>query len=826
MNTAPQNDAPIVFISLFKSGTWFFRKIITELTGLDFIEPEIDYPCDYTNPDKLFTPPLGTFYSWHLVPTLEVVAKLRTMRARPVLLIRNIHALVVSGYHHFRENIDAEIRGESGADRFFQSYNREQGLTSFIQGITTPEFTWEGIAPQLSQMEMMLRLATEYPCFLTSYERLLGDKNEEIKRLAGFLGLVPDEKEIQRIVEQSDFVKMKTNTPKSGKSKSSSHFRKGKTDSYLHELEPTHYQQIYEIIHQVTPQLPRLASQKDFPEILQAATNWPLELGRPAAPSNFCIQKDLPMAAPPKALKGLPPPLRQKSTPKLALAPANTHTAIARTKLQQIGVQPDIFDRAPSRSPFPCKVRPYEDITLKEYDQIVVMSPVSGAEIRKGISKILRNKEKKGTGQPIILLNYKKKGTENDLLTAQEFVGEAEDHSAPDELRRLGEKVETNKPLLVFWGSYYSDLIYKINLSQEITGTQILWVRPDVNPKESLQSDIHVALPNEALTFLRHHFTPDQLTFFILHDNMHFTLPLLLKKIFPGARIISYVYSWLNLFCPYLHKEKIAFHYHWHDTFTDSEYLGVRSIIEGTSVDGVIYKDGGEDFYLLANTPVPKLFLPTYQAKETFQTPPAPSIPPIPNKLVFIGTLFPASTVVSEHFFQDIFQDMFLINMFKRLSDCGLHIDAYDYKGPDIVLDEYRIFFAPDHKVNIYRGKILGELLPKIAGRYHWGLMLHDDDYRIIKEHTKITLPSKMFTYTSLGIPILISAELEFAAEYVRQHKIGIIIQKEDLNNVADIMDRADYPQLIENVIAFRREHDLEQSRTLLAEFLKKICLL
>ncbi|MBF0611562.1 MAG: sulfotransferase domain-containing protein [Magnetococcales bacterium] len=253
---------PIIFLSVFKSGTHLVRRILEDMTGLPFFEPPIVAgKVNYQDAGQLIHKK-GHFYSWHLFPTPEVCQKLVEMKAKPIFLLRNIYDLPVSMYYHFANNIDVEIGRGRNVDAYFRAMSREEGLSAIISGMERVDFRWRGTGPHYQQMALMLEFANQYPCFVTSFERINTQKAEEVVRLGDFLELPLSQERVTTILHNSGFQVMKET------SLSGSHFRKGQAGSHADELNQEHVVLIQQQLATHAPQLAQLVAQAQLPEIL------------------------------------------------------------------------------------------------------------------------------------------------------------------------------------------------------------------------------------------------------------------------------------------------------------------------------------------------------------------------------------------------------------------------------------------------------------------------------------------------------------------------------------------------------------------------------
>jgi hypothetical protein len=252
-------------LSVFKAGTHLVRQLLRDLTGLPFYEPPIvKGRVDYRDPAQLHFVP-GHFYSWHLVPTPPIRAALIAANARPILVMRNVFDLAVSMYHHFADNIDADIGRGRDVEHHFRAISKDEGLDAIITGMTRPDFRWRGLGPQAEHMVHMFELAAALPCHVTSYERVTADKAGELVAMAGFLGIELPEQRKAAIVAASSFGAMRTQALAAGHG---SHFRRGQARGHTDELLPRHVAMIREVIAKEAPELPRWVERTGFHELL------------------------------------------------------------------------------------------------------------------------------------------------------------------------------------------------------------------------------------------------------------------------------------------------------------------------------------------------------------------------------------------------------------------------------------------------------------------------------------------------------------------------------------------------------------------------------
>lgn len=247
------SNPPIVLLSGFKAGTWMMRKILTEMTGLRYCEPPI-IPGErkYYNADQLVFAD-GHYYSWHLIPTPEVIERLRSVNAKTIFIARNIYDVVLSIYYHFYNNIDEDIGRGAGKADFLKQFTFEEGLSLIITGFDEQGIRWNGMKEVLEHYNAMCEASAQCDSILLSYDRIVNDKQSVVEELSSFLEISLDTKTREAILSQSSFETMKTQAELSGIG--SSHFREGKASHNRKKLLYSHKIQLRSMLKAHAPHL-------------------------------------------------------------------------------------------------------------------------------------------------------------------------------------------------------------------------------------------------------------------------------------------------------------------------------------------------------------------------------------------------------------------------------------------------------------------------------------------------------------------------------------------------------------------------------------------
>lgn len=259
----------IFVATVFKSGTKLLEHIIEKLTGLTANHLGMEVGSDYESAAPIIFEQ-GKFFIWHNVPSDAVKYRIRTDKAKPIFLIRNIYDLVVSQYFHFADDVDAAIGHSTGTADYFASMGRDEGISLVLCGATSQWFDWHGFGYYLRQIQEILRFSKEYPCHVVVYDRLVINKRHEIERLANFLGIEVTPNILNKLLDSSTLGAMrKARITSVGSGK---HFRKGVPGDHINVLASRHYHMIDHLKRTYAPELHALCEELGFGDITAMPT--------------------------------------------------------------------------------------------------------------------------------------------------------------------------------------------------------------------------------------------------------------------------------------------------------------------------------------------------------------------------------------------------------------------------------------------------------------------------------------------------------------------------------------------------------------------------
>lgn len=167
-------------------------------------------------------------------------------------------------------------------------------------------------------------------------------------------------------------------------------------------------------------------------------------------------------------------------------------------------------------------------------------------------------------------------------------------------------------------------------------------------------------------------------------------------------------------------------------------------------------------------------------------------------------------------------------DLIETLTGQGIYFDIYvparkikrDY-GDYIRLSAENPLFG-------FHGGLLLDQATKVFSKYDFGslIMTYDDkedavyNRKIyIEEHKGMKLPDRFFTYLEAGLPILIKDDFLYGARLVKEYGIGIVVGRNELNNLTEVINSYDREKLRANVKRARQELSMKRHIGRLIDF-------
>lgn len=281
-----------------------------------------------------------------------------------------------------------------------------------------------------------------------------------------------------------------------------------------------------------------------------------------------------------------------------------------------------------------------------------------------------------------------------------------------------------------------------------------------------------------------------------------------IRALNPGMTIVHEVYDWMEQFIGDRRK------FIENGVFDEEQILSIVSDEAYTRQhsDLLIYKDGGswiEKRATNANARTLKLYpCPPYRWMR------APKISSRSNilRLVYAGQ------VMNNRAPPEIFGDLNYLHLIKELTLQGAELTIFNsvYSSRELSKDLFREYYIEMHKNPrfIFRDGIeMPRIISALHGVYDYGLVLFDFDQNtaVGDKHIKETMASKIFTYLSAGLPVVVSEELSNMANFVRENGIGIVVGKDDQKNLISNLRSIDAHRFTKNIKDAQKKYCIER---------------
>ena len=181
-----------------------------------------------------------------------------------------------------------------------------------------------------------------------------------------------------------------------------------------------------------------------------------------------------------------------------------------------------------------------------------------------------------------------------------------------------------------------------------------------------------------------------------------------------------------------------------------------------------------------------------------------------PIRLCYAGTFFP-------HSYDRLFGSEGVIHNLLMEMDLGsIMVDLYPADS-DSDLGCYEEL----PNVSVKKTMKIYDLLPIIQA-CDFGIILNDFrriDEKLVKPR-KYLFPTKIFTYLSAGLPIIINKEYEAAKEFLLSNGVAIAVGLDELGRLHEIIRECDYATMKKNVAKFQENYSLQTKQEELGDFL------
>jgi glycosyltransferase involved in cell wall biosynthesis len=159
----------------------------------------------------------------------------------------------------------------------------------------------------------------------------------------------------------------------------------------------------------------------------------------------------------------------------------------------------------------------------------------------------------------------------------------------------------------------------------------------------------------------------------------------------------------------------------------------------------------------------------------------------------------------------------------KEVASQQIHMHIYNPCDPDrCLLPEYIEADEQDQYIH-YHKAVPFDALIFLMRQYDWGWLVYDfagmpEEVLIQNEHT---FTSRILAYVAAGLPMICSEENTYQAELINRYGIGVIVARNDIKDIAEILQNVDYEAMRQNTLRLRDDWRMSRKFNELLEFIE-----
>jgi hypothetical protein len=139
----------------------------------------------------------------------------------------------------------------------------------------------------------------------------------------------------------------------------------------------------------------------------------------------------------------------------------------------------------------------------------------------------------------------------------------------------------------------------------------------------------------------------------------------------------------------------------------------------------------------------------------------------------------------------------------------------------DSLYSYFRLLSKKNKQFNFQEGYLPWELA-NYSSSFDYGIMILEvGKFSVSHYQYTYCLPTKLFTYIELKLPIIVNEEYAYVAEFVQSNGIGIVIKRGDVCNIDKIIEknRSKYSLFIKNIVHYRKKNNMGRQISELCSF-------
>jgi hypothetical protein len=257
-----------------------------------------------------------------------------------------------------------------------------------------------------------------------------------------------------------------------------------------------------------------------------------------------------------------------------------------------------------------------------------------------------------------------------------------------------------------------------------------------------------------------------------------------------------------------------------HESYVErGEVLSEKFCFE--NADGIIHKGPDIDFMKAKyRVKAPTLLFQDYCLREAMVQDPLPKLSERDNAihLVYTGVVSAPPTSLRVYGYNRF------ADQIRELTAVGIHYHLYPKPFQNADLSEYDQIAASTPLFHFHKGGRPFTDLHREISQYDYGISLHNYEITIVQPILpKTTFGNKLFTYLEAGLPVLVSSNLEYFSQVVRQYNVGLSVDLARLRELPQFLASVDYEALRRSVLEAREELSMERQIHRLEEFYQEV---
>ena len=151
-------------------------------------------------------------------------------------------------------------------------------------------------------------------------------------------------------------------------------------------------------------------------------------------------------------------------------------------------------------------------------------------------------------------------------------------------------------------------------------------------------------------------------------------------------------------------------------------------------------------------------------------------------------------------------------SVFENVLAGGVDLTVYPLHTADIDIAPYEKM-ANDNSCFHWESPISFREIPAILSQFDFALnALSTGKTQVSSMHYKCQFSGKFYAYMQAGLPLIVSPNLIYLAELVREYNFGVVLPVEQMNTLGSVLNEADYCSFQKGIELVRKKYDINQT--------------